>query len=122
MDAQKRLDESLPVIDTTPMEEAFGEIGEDAIATFGIFVDSTAPILADMAAAIAEGRLGDAAEAAHSAKGAARMTGAFRLAHACSKVEASAKAGDGAEASAWLATVPEAFAQAKDAIAGIARG
>ena len=115
----KSIDSSLAVLDTGPMEEAFGEIDEMAVETYRLFISSTEPMLADIGRHLAAGDAAAATEIAHSAKGAARMTGAFRLAALCSEIESLGKAGETGEALEWLALVPKAFDEVKKAIAEI---
>jgi HPt (histidine-containing phosphotransfer) domain-containing protein len=110
------IDRKLALLDPVPMEEAFGEIDEMALETYGIFLSSTEPLLDQMKDGIASGDLAAASDAAHSAKGAARMTGAFQLAQVCSEIEKYTKAGDGALAGQWLDLVPQAFAEVASAI------
>lgn len=116
----KSIDSSLAILDPGPMEEAFGEIDDMAIETYQLFITSTEPLLADIGRHLAAGNTAAATEVAHSAKGAARMTGAFRLAAICSEIEYLSKAGNAGEALEWLALVPEAFEEVKLAIAEIA--
>jgi two-component system sensor histidine kinase/response regulator len=118
----KAIDRSLPVLDPTPIEEAFGEINEAAIGTYGLFLSSTEPILADIGKHLMAGDMVAAAQAAHSAKGAARMTGAFRLAELCSSIEQCGKQGDSVAALEWLAVVPTAFDEVRRAIRQVELG
>jgi HPt (histidine-containing phosphotransfer) domain-containing protein len=118
----KTIDRSLALLDPGPMQEAFGEIDEMALETYGLFLTSTEPILAQIGKHLREGDLAGATEAAHSAKGAARMTGAFQLAAVCAEIEKSSKEGDGATALAWLALIPAAFAEVRQAIEGLQVG
>jgi HPt (histidine-containing phosphotransfer) domain-containing protein len=113
---RKTIDTSLAILDLVPMEEAFGEIDEMALETFDLFISSTEPLLANIGRQLGAGDTAAATETAHSAKGAARMTGAFRLAGVCSHIESNSKAGNAAEALEWLALVPEAFEEVKRAI------
>ena len=115
-DTKKTIDGKLAVLDPVPMEEAFGEIDEMAIETYDLFIRSTEPLLAEIGSQLAAGDTKAAVETAHSAKGAARMTGAFRLAAVCGHIESECKNGNAAEALDWLALVPEAFDEVKRAI------
>ncbi len=115
----KSIDTSLAILDPGPMEEAFGEIDEMALDTYQLFISSTEPLLADIGRHLGAGDTAAATEVAHSAKGAARMTGAFRLAAVCSEIEYLSKAGEAGEALEWLALVPEAFDEVKKAIADV---
>lgn len=119
MSDRKSIDTSLAILDPQPMEEAFGEIDDMAIETYGLFLTTTEPLLADIGRQLAAGDLAAASETAHSAKGAARMTGAFRLAGICSHIESLTKQGNGAEALEWLALAPQAFEEVRGAIADI---
>jgi HPt (histidine-containing phosphotransfer) domain-containing protein len=113
---KKTIDISLAILDPVPMEEAFGEIDEMALETYDLFISTTEPLLADICRQLGTGDTNAATETAHSAKGAARMTGAFRLAGVCSHIESLSKSGNAAEALEWLALVPEAFEEVKRAI------
>jgi HPt (histidine-containing phosphotransfer) domain-containing protein len=113
---RKCIDTSLAILDPVPMEEAFGEIDEMAIETYGLFITTTEPLLAEIARNLAAGDLTAASETAHSAKGAARMTGAFRLAAVCSHIETLTKEGNANDALEWLALTPDAFEEVRKAI------
>lgn len=119
MSDRKSIDISLAVLDPVPMEEAFGEIDEMALDTYDLFISSTEPLLAEIARQLAAGDTAAATETAHSAKGAARMTGAFRLAAVCAQIENHCKTGNSGEALDWLALVPDAFEEVKRAIAEV---
>ncbi len=116
MTDRKCIDTSLAILDPVPMEEAFGEIDEMAIETYGLFITTTEPLLAEIARNLAAGDLTAASETAHSAKGAARMTGAFRLAAVCSHIETLTKEGNANDALEWLALTPDAFEEVRKAI------
>lgn len=116
MSDRKIIDSSLAILDPVPMEEAFGEIDEMALETYDLFISSTEPLLADIGRQLGAGDTDAATETAHSAKGAARMTGAFRLGMVCGQIESLSKAGNAAEALEWLALVPDAFEEVKRAI------
>ena len=116
MTDRKSIDSSLAILDPQPMEEAFGEIDEMAIETYGLFLTTTEPLLAEIGRHLAAGDLPAASETAHSAKGAARMTGAFRLAAVCSAIEALSKDGNSDDALEWLALAPDAFEEVRKAI------
>lgn len=116
MTDKKSIDKSLAILDPTPMEEAFGEIDEMAIETYGLFLTTTEPLLAEIGRHLAAGDLSAASETAHSAKGAARMTGAFRLAGVCAHIESLTKEGNGDDALEWLALAPDAFEEVRQAI------
>ena len=119
MTDRKSIDTSLAILDPVPMEEAFGEIDEMAIETYGLFITTTEPLLVEMSRQLAAGDLPAASETAHSAKGAARMTGAFRLAAVCSHIEALTKTGNASDALEWLALAPAAFEEVRQAIAEV---
>jgi HPt (histidine-containing phosphotransfer) domain-containing protein len=122
MSNKKSLDTSLAILDPVPMEEAFGEIDEMAIETYGLFLTTTEPLLADIGRHLAAGDLTAASETAHSAKGAARMTGAFRLAGVCAQIERLTKEGNAIDALEWLALTPDAFEEVRKAIAEVSAG
>lgn len=119
MSDRKIIDGSFAILDPVPMEEAFGEIDEMALETYDLFISSTKPLLAELARQLAAGDTGAATETAHSAKGAARMTGAFRLAAVCGHVESTSKDGNADEALEWLALVPDAFEEVRRAIEAV---
>lgn len=116
MSDRKTIDSSLAILDPVPMEEAFGEIDEMALETYDLFLSSTEPLLAEIGRQLAAGDTAAATETAHSAKGAARMTGAFRLAAVCGQVENHCKDGNANEALEWLALVPDVFEEVRRAI------
>lgn len=116
MTNKKSIDNSLAILDPTPMEEAFGEIDEMAIETYDLFLSTTEPLLAEIGRHLAAGDLAAACESAHSAKGAARMTGAFRLAGVCAHIESLTKDGNGDDALEWLALAPAAFEEVRKAV------
>jgi HPt (histidine-containing phosphotransfer) domain-containing protein len=113
---KKSIDANLAILDPVPMEEAFGEIDEMAIETYGLFITTTEPLLAEIGRHLAAGDLTAASETAHSAKGASRMTGAFRLASVCGHIERLTKEGNAADALDWLALAPDAFEEVRNAI------
>jgi len=110
------IDRSLALLDPVPMQEAFGEIDEMALETYGLFIDTTAPLLSEMGEHLHAGDHQKATDVAHSAKGAARMTGAFQLAQVCGEIERLSKQGDVATALLWLELVPAAFEEVRRAI------
>ena len=122
MSGIKSVDNSLAVLDPVPMEEAFGEIDEMAVDTYRLFLSSTEPMLAEIRAHLHAGKGELATDIAHSAKGAARMTGAFRLAAVYAHIETDSKQGDLSSALEWAALVPPAFEEVRQAIGGVARG
>jgi len=118
---KKTIDRSLALLDRVPMEEAFGEIDEIALETYGLFLSSTLPLLNQIGPHLLAGDCNDAADLAHSAKGAARMTGAFQLAAICSEIELCCKQRDPVSAQEWLALIPTAFEEVKRAIDMVTR-
>jgi two-component system sensor histidine kinase/response regulator len=112
----KTIDRSLALLDPVPMQEAFGEIDEMALETYGLFIGTTEPLLTEIGVHLRAGDHAKASDVAHSAKGAARMTGAFQLAQVCGEIEKSSKEGDIDTARAWLELVPAAFEEVKQAI------
>lgn len=108
--------ETQEILDLGPMTEAFGSIDDDAKATFGLFVTSTRPLLTTIQTKLLAGDLSAAAAAAHSAKGAANVTGAFRLGGLCAEVYAQLRLGDAAKAQTLTALLPDAFSEVQAAI------
>ena len=108
-----------PVLDTSQLIAAFGEIDDEVREMMRMFVETTAPMLQDLEAAVAARRQAEAEDVAHSAKGAARSAGAMRLAEACQGIEDAAERGDWTEADRLLpALSPElaAIGQAVEAL------
>lgn len=122
MSDRKTIDRSLALLDPVPMQEAFGEIDDIALETYGLFLSSTEPLLAEIGVHLLAGNYDSATDVAHSAKGAARMTGAFQLAAVCSEIERTSKDGDGVTALEWLALVPDAFEEVRRAILQLQAG
>ena len=120
--SDKKIDRSLKLLDPVPMEEAFGEIDDMALETYSLFLSTTEPLLNQIGGHLLANDFDQATDAAHSAKGAARMTGAFQLAAICSEIEVSSKNGDGVTALEWLALIPEAFEDVKRAIEVVQSG
>jgi HPt (histidine-containing phosphotransfer) domain-containing protein len=108
------------VLDLGPMTEAFGSIDNDAKATLGLFLSSTRPLLTTIQMKLLAGDLAAAAAAAHSAKGAANVTGAFRLGSLCAEIHAQLRQGDADRAQALTALLPDAFGEIQAAIRLIA--
>ncbi len=117
----KRIDRSLALLDPVPMEEAFGEIDEMALETYGLFLSSTEPLLSQIGPHLLARDFDEAGDVAHSAKGAARMTGAFQLAAICSEIESCSKQQDQLSALEWLALLPGAFEEVRRAIEEVRR-
>ena len=107
------------VLDLTAIREIFGEVNEEARELLQLFIDSTAPLVADLAARVAAGQWIEAREAAHSAKGAGNSAGAFRFAKLCSKLEQACVREDLEDATALTAPAAEAFAEAIAAIRAV---
>ena len=104
------------VLDLGPMTEAFGCIDDDAKATLDFFLTSTRPLLTTIQMKLLAGDLPGAAAAAHSAKGAANVTGAFRLGGLCAEVYVQLRQGDVATAQSLTARLPDAFGEVQAAI------
>jgi len=105
-----------PILDLEPMRMILGEIGEEARALYGLFIDSTRPLLDRAAQAVEAGDALAAREAAHSAKGAGASAGAVRFSRRCAALEAACGAEDLAAARALLPGLREAFIDAERAI------
>jgi two-component system sensor histidine kinase/response regulator len=104
------------VLDIEHLAAIFGEIDDDVRDMMRLFIDSTAPILADLDARVAARDAVGAENAAHSAKGAARSAGAAAMASACEAVEIAARAGDWTAVEQQLPAIGPAFAATKAAI------
>jgi two-component system sensor histidine kinase/response regulator len=101
----------LVVLDLGPMTEAFGGIDDDAKRALGLFLTSTRPLLTALQVKLLSGDLPGAAAAAHSAKGAANVSGAFRLGGLCDEVCRQLRQGDAEKAQAVAALLPDAFGE-----------
>ncbi len=108
-----------PVLDLGPMREIFGAITDDARELLTLFVDSTRPLVGEMAHSLADGRGDDAREAAHSAKGAGNSAGCYRFGRLCAEIEAACARGDLEVARTLIGPAETAFDEAAEAIAGL---
>jgi HPt (histidine-containing phosphotransfer) domain-containing protein len=104
------------ILDLGLLIEAFGSIDEEAKSVLGLFLTSTRPLLESIPAALLSGDLAGAAASAHAAKGAANMTGAFRLGSLCAEVCRLLTLGDAAQAQNASAHIPVAFGEVQAAI------
>ncbi|MCR6628812.1 MAG: ATP-binding protein [Magnetospirillum sp.] len=110
-------DHRLPVLDLTPIREIFGGVTDDARELLTLFVDSTRPLVAETRAALEGGKVEDAREAAHGAKGAGNSAGCYRFGRLAAEIEAACARGDGEFAETLLAPMEAAFEEAAQAIA-----
>ncbi|SEH56612.1 PAS domain S-box-containing protein [Magnetospirillum fulvum] len=108
-----------PLLDLEPMRGLFGTIGPDAREMFGLFLDSTRPLVAEMQTAIAAADLTTVREAAHAAKGAAFSAGAIRFARLCAGLETACAEEDAAAAAAVLPQAVAVFAETEVAVAAV---
>lgn len=108
--------DKLDILDLAPITDVFGVIDDDAKAAFGFFLTSTRPLLASIQMKLLAGDLSGAADAAHSAKGAANVSGAFRLGGLCAEICAKLQDGNRAQAQSLLALLPDAFNDVQAAI------
>jgi HPt (histidine-containing phosphotransfer) domain-containing protein len=107
-------EERFAVLDLEPLTQAFGEFGDDVIDTLDLFLTSTWPLLEDVERLLAAEDLNGAGEAAHSAKGSANVSGAYRLGCVCAAVEIAAlRNHDLAAARLAAAALPASFAEVK---------
>jgi HPt (histidine-containing phosphotransfer) domain-containing protein len=86
--------DAVSVLDPAPLTEAFGSFGADALAMLELCVQSIRPLIASVHVGLDQGSGRLAADNAHSAKGAANVTGAFRLGAVCHRIERLASLGD----------------------------
>jgi two-component system sensor histidine kinase/response regulator len=107
---------SAPVLDTSQLIAAFGEIDDEVREMMRMFVETTAPMIQDLEAAVTARRRPEAEDLAHSAKGAARSAGAMRLAEACAAIEDATERGDWAEADRRLAALAPELAAVGQAV------
>ena len=108
-----------PVLDLAPMREIFGSITEDARELLQLFVDSTRPLVEETRVALEAGKVDDAREAAHGAKGAGNSAGAYRFGRLCAEIEAACARGDGELAETLLPPMEAAFEETVQAIAAL---
>lgn len=108
--------QALPILDPEALEEAIGPFGEETVALLRFFLASTRPLLDALASEFAAGNLAAAAEAAHSAKGAANMSGAERLGTLCARIEQALRSGDEGQASRLIAVLPRVFSEVEAAV------
>jgi HPt (histidine-containing phosphotransfer) domain-containing protein len=76
------------------LDAAFGDAPGGLLAFVDIFADATRTELAQLSAAVDEGRQGDIAKSAHRLSGGALQAGAIALGTQCRRVEQAAAAGD----------------------------
>jgi len=108
-----------PVLDLSPMREIFGSITDDARELLQLFVDSTRPLVEETRTALEAGKVDDAREASHGAKGAGNSAGAYRFGRLCAEIEAACARGDGEFAESLLAPMEAAFEETVQAIADL---
>lgn len=107
---------SREILDLGPLTDIFGGIDENARNALTLFLTSTQPLLVSIQMKLRAGDLKGADAAAHSAKGAANVTGAFRLGQLCAEICTALQQGDGARADVLAAKLPDAFAEVQNAI------
>lgn len=110
-------DDIPPAIDRKAMEAQMGAFDEMAIEMLGMFIDMTAPLIADIRAHHDAGDVSALAETAHSLKGAARSACCNVLGDLASDMQ------DGAEKNSYspelVARIEEEFVRVKDAVAAL---
>lgn len=111
--------QTLSILDPGPLTEAFGDFGEDARKTLALFLASTRPLLARVESCLQAGDLAGAEAAAHSAKGAANVSGAFRLGGLCAEICARLRRDEPLPAHELAARLPDALAEVQKAIAAL---
>jgi HPt (histidine-containing phosphotransfer) domain-containing protein len=104
------------ILDVERMREIFGEIDAGAITMLRRYLESTAPLLAEIDRAIAARRADDAGNAAHSAKGASLSAGADELAALLADLETATRARAWDAAQAMGAQVEPAFRRVREAV------
>ena len=102
--------DEVPIFDREILDELFEDSTEERQALIDLFSRTVARNLADLPAAL-DGDNKAAQELAHSIKGAARSSGAARVAQAAEALEVALKSG--AETSDLLARLAGAFAEAR---------
>jgi HPt (histidine-containing phosphotransfer) domain-containing protein len=98
------------------MREIFGTIDGSAITMLRRYLESTAPLLAEIDRAIAARCADDAGNAAHSAKGASLSAGADELAALLADLETATKANAWDAAAVTHAQVEPAFRRVQEAV------
>jgi two-component system sensor histidine kinase/response regulator len=104
------------ILDLERMREIFGTIDGNAITMLRRYIESTAPLLAEIHRAIAARCADDAGNAAHSAKGASLSAGADELAALLADLETATKAKAWDAAAATHAQIEPAFRRVQDAV------
>jgi CheY-like chemotaxis protein len=104
------------ILDLDRMREIFGTIDGNAITMLRRYIETTAPLLADIGRAIAARRSEDAGNAAHSAKGASLSAGADELAAVLAELETAAKAKAWDTSAALQARLEPAFRRVQEAV------
>jgi len=107
------------LLDLEPMRSLFGAIGPEAREMLALFIETTRPQVEEMWAALAEGDLATAREAAHAAKGAGFSAGATRFAQLCATIETACAEDEHATATALLPRATAVFAETEAAVAAL---
>ncbi|HYG89738.1 MAG TPA: response regulator [Azospirillum sp.] len=108
--------EPWPVLDLDHVRAVFGALDACAVEMLEFFIETTAPLLGEAAAALTRGDLETARSTAHAAAGAARTAGACTLAKACSALELAVVRGDLEAAAHSRQAMADAFPPVVEAI------
>ncbi|HYD66494.1 response regulator [Azospirillum sp.] len=109
--------EAPPVLDRAHVVATFGSV-DAARDLLGFFLETTAPLIDEVAQDLAEGDADGGRRAAHAAAGAARTAGAVELAVLCSEVERTAATGDLDAARTHAGRLKDAFVRVEGVIRG----
>ena len=104
------------VLNLEQMRKNFGEINGIALKLLRRYVETTAPLLADIERAWADRRVGDVRKAAHSALGASRTAGAEQLAAILSDLQTAVKAQAWDEAELLRTQLAPALSRVKEIV------
>ncbi|HYH23469.1 MAG TPA: response regulator [Azospirillum sp.] len=115
--AESASPEELPVLDRAHVVATFGSV-DAARDLLGFFLETTAPLLDEVAQDLEEGDADGGRRAAHAAAGAARTAGAVELAAVCSEIERSAAKGDLDTARRHAGRLKDAFVRVEGVIRG----
>ncbi len=104
------------VLDLGRVKAIYGEIDDEARSLLRDFVETTRPQVSQIQEGLAQGDLESARQAAHAAKGAANLTGAYAFAAICSEINDALKASDAERAQAAATDIDDAFERVAAAI------
>ena len=107
---------AIQILDLNRMKEIFGDIDASAIGLLKRYIETTAPLIDTLGAAVASRSSDEAKKIVHSAKGASRSAGADEVAEICSDLEAAVKDTSWDSADALQAQLGPAFGRVRVAV------